>query len=424
MRKKVVCFDLDDTLYKEKSYLVSGYRQIAEAIERQTGANDVLRHMCHLRREGKNVFEEVENEYDGIISKAEMLAIYRKHFPTIILDDGVKGLLEELKNRGCVIGLITDGRSVTQRNKIKALGLFKWIDDEDIIISEEFGSEKPDERNYRYFEKRYPGCRYYYVGDNPQKDFITPNKLGWDTYGIKDLFDENIHNSDFDNVELEKKPKHIVDCASRLACSIVPPLENEYIVPVMEDITREDSLVGTGVIVGDYLVTASHVFYNGKYTELKYRFDDRQFLLKLRDAVFDGHLSENREGYSKDLIVFKANHKGSPFSLNDGNIDDNTVYNSMGYHYDYSSLRTDNLDGIKLLKESIEANNCLLVKASIGNSFHEGNSGCPIYNDDIVYGTLWRGHKSTDRYNGDYRYLIVDARYITEIISSLDESTN
>lgn len=110
--------------------------------------------------------------------------------------------------------------------------------------------------------------------------------------------------------------------------------------------------------------------------------------------------------------------------MNDGNIDDNTAYNSRGYHYDYSSLRTDNLDGIRLLNESIEVNNCLLVKASIGNSFHEGNSGCPIYNDDIVYGTLWRGHKSTDRYNGDYRYLIVDARYITEIISSLDKSTN
>lgn len=424
MRRKVVCFDLDDTLYKEKSFLISGFRKIAEMIEAKSGARDVLYHMCQLRQDGKNVFEVIEDEYGSIITKAEMLTIYREHIPSIVLDDGVEELMEKLQDRGCVIGLITDGRSISQRNKIKALGLTKWIDDENIIISEEFGSEKPDERNYLYFEKRYPGCRYYYVGDNPQKDFVTPNKLGWETFGIRDLFNLNIHTCDLENAGSGKKPMHIVDSALSLIYNIVPPLENEYIVPIMEDVSREETQVGTGVIIGDFLISAAHVFYNGSYQELKYRFDNLQYELKIDEAVYNGHLSENRKDYSPDLIVFKVFHEGSPFILNNSIIKYNTDYHSRAFHYDYNRMRTDILDDLKIQDYPIAEKNCLLLRSSIGNSFHEGNSGCPIFKDDVIYGTLWRGHKSTDRTKGDYRYLFVDARYIAEMISIINKLTN
>ena len=59
-----------------------------------------------------------------------------------------------LRRKNIRLGIISDGRSRTQRNKLRALGL-DWI--EDVVISEEFGSEKPCEANYLYFEKKYPG---------------------------------------------------------------------------------------------------------------------------------------------------------------------------------------------------------------------------------------------------------------------------
>ena len=196
MRRKVVCFDLDDTLYKEVDYLFSGYRKIAKTIEERTGKEDVFQKMCLLRRESKNVFEEIEKEYEGVINKVEMLRIYREHMPTITLEYGVDELLTILKEHGCVLGLITDGRSLSQKNKIKALGLERWFSKDDIVISEEFGSEKPDERNYQYFVERYPKGHYYYVGDNPKKDFLAPNNLGWDSICILDD-GRNIHKQDF-----------------------------------------------------------------------------------------------------------------------------------------------------------------------------------------------------------------------------------
>lgn len=37
----------------------------------------------------------------------------------------------------------------------------------DIIVLEEFGSEKPTEGNYLYFEGKYRDARYIYIEDNP-----------------------------------------------------------------------------------------------------------------------------------------------------------------------------------------------------------------------------------------------------------------
>ncbi len=182
MCKKVVCFDLDDTLFKEIDYLISAYGEIAASV----GHPELAPQMAEWYREGENVFQKL-NQFLGVDTPiADYLKIYRNHYPAISLSYGVEDTLNELKHRGVTLGLITDGRSVGQRNKIKALGLEKWFDDENIIISEEFGSEKTDEKNFKYFEQKYPEHSFVYIGDNPKKDFIVPNRLGWQTVMLKD----------------------------------------------------------------------------------------------------------------------------------------------------------------------------------------------------------------------------------------------
>jgi putative hydrolase of the HAD superfamily len=59
-------------------------------------------------------------------------------------------------------------------------------------ISEETGSPKPNSESYLAIESHYPGCQYLYIGDNPKKDFVTPNKLGWMTYGLRNR-GNNVH---------------------------------------------------------------------------------------------------------------------------------------------------------------------------------------------------------------------------------------
>lgn len=210
MNQLVVCFDLDDTLYKEIDFVKSAYGEIAEKVRHP----EAVPHMLDWYYKGKNVFAELINAYGLEISIGECLRIYHNHYPNISLDVGVKEFLEELKEDGAKLGLITDGRSISQWNKIKALRLDGLFDK--VIISEEFGSEKPDLRNYQAVMDVFPDRKYFvYVGDNPAKDFIAPNQLGWITYCIKNN-GENIHRQDI-SIPAEYMPRYVINTIEEIS---------------------------------------------------------------------------------------------------------------------------------------------------------------------------------------------------------------
>lgn len=202
---KVVCFDLDDTLYKEIDYLHEGYRVIAHKL---WGAdwNRWYLQMIDWYMIGQNPFANI-CEIRKDISIDILLSIYRYEVTELVLPLSEHKLLSRLKGIGIKLGIITDGRQVTQMNKIKALGLDRYFDEDMIIISESFGSEKPCEENYRYFMKKFQECKdFTYVGDNPQKDFVAANTLGWNTICIMDD-GRNIHKQNFE-LEEEYLPQY------------------------------------------------------------------------------------------------------------------------------------------------------------------------------------------------------------------------
>lgn len=214
----VVCFDLDDTLYKEKDYLKSAFKEIAAHIAR-TGNGDFEKNFHILLdafERGNFPFQEINTRLNIEIPTERYIEIYRKHKPDIHLSTDIFETLSVLKKRGCVLGLISDGRSVSQRNKIAALGLGQFFTDDNIVISGELGSEKPAERNYSFFSEKYKNGRFTYIGDNLTKDFVTPNRLGWTTICLLDN-GQNIHKQDFRITKsfwpkyTVKTPKEIID---------------------------------------------------------------------------------------------------------------------------------------------------------------------------------------------------------------------
>jgi putative hydrolase of the HAD superfamily len=204
----VVVFDLDDTLYAERDFVRSGFRAVARAIERQTGKNYLPVLTEWLEAKQDDPFGRLVADYGLAIDKAALVQTYRNHLPDLKLSEPVARLLDGLRVSGKALGILTDGRSVTQRNKIRALGLERWINT--IVISEEFGSSKPDERNYRHFERLYPMRRCVYVGDNLAKDFITPNHLGWQTVCVLDA-GRHIHAQEVGNVAQEAMPQYWIE---------------------------------------------------------------------------------------------------------------------------------------------------------------------------------------------------------------------
>ena len=176
-KRKVVIFDLDDTLFKEVDYLKSAYQEMADDIEARFGIPHLLDEMLTYWQEGRNVFNTIISQYGLPLTVEELLKRYREHVPTLQLDADTSRMLEKL-SQTCVLGMMTDGRSVTQRHKMAALGLEAFFRPDAILISEEIGQTKLSPEPFLRLMDQYPDSVYYYIGDNPQKDFICPNQLG------------------------------------------------------------------------------------------------------------------------------------------------------------------------------------------------------------------------------------------------------
>ena len=187
--KSVICFDLDDTLYNELDYLISAYTEIAKKLEKSEWLV-LLARMLSMYRDNENVFDVINIEYK--VSHKKLLEWYRNHIPSIQLFNGALELINEIKSKNGKLCVITDGRSLTQRNKLNSLKIDNLFDK--IIISEEIGSTKPSIKNFTVIEQSFPNCSYLYIADNLKKDFIAPNQLGWSSIGLLDK-GKNIHNT-------------------------------------------------------------------------------------------------------------------------------------------------------------------------------------------------------------------------------------
>lgn len=191
---KVVAFDLDDTLIPEVLFIKSGIRHIAQLLNKRypylpymrvTGCMDIA---LMTRINHYSALESILKEFglSNSLDMKEIVAEFRGHVPDSSiyhLSPSYIEILQDLKQRGISLALITDGRSLTQRNKIMAAGLYSFFDNSDIYISEEVGHDKFDPDSFLSVMKKHAGAKeFHYVGDNPPKDFLHPSKLGWQTH--------------------------------------------------------------------------------------------------------------------------------------------------------------------------------------------------------------------------------------------------
>lgn len=196
MQNKVVVFDLEDTLYQEIDFLKSGYHAVADYLTKSYGTHDLYAEMLEAYLSGeKDVFQKVLDDHHLTTDKSELLDVYRYHLPQIHLHSKVRSVLEQLKGK-CHLAMVTDGRLQTKRNIINALGLYEFFEWTDVYISDEVGHLKTAPYSFEKIMETYPDCHYIYVGDNPAKDFLVPNRLGWMTVCVLDN-GQNIHPQDF-----------------------------------------------------------------------------------------------------------------------------------------------------------------------------------------------------------------------------------
>jgi putative hydrolase of the HAD superfamily len=191
MERLRIVFDLDDTLYPERMFAISGFRACERWAQDRLGAGQMVERMTGLLDAGhmRSLFEIVLAEALGDAADSHVEAfidVYRTHEPDIALYDDAAPALAHL---GSVspLGLITDGSHAVQAAKVKALGIEPRFTK--VIYTSALGGRgfsKPNPLSYEIMEQAIgaPGDRFVYVGDNPAKDFITPNARGWTSIQI------------------------------------------------------------------------------------------------------------------------------------------------------------------------------------------------------------------------------------------------
>lgn len=178
----VVVFDLDDTLYPEEAYVRSGISATCALAARLYGVDHgpaLLALRDAGQRDWLSALCERLPKGDGV--QDSLLWAYRLHEPQISLAPDVRTLVDLVRTGAAATAIITDGRSITQRLKLRALGLGDLL----AYVSDEYGGrDKPDPARFEAVMADHPADRYLYVADNPAKDFVAPRALGWRTVGV------------------------------------------------------------------------------------------------------------------------------------------------------------------------------------------------------------------------------------------------
>ena len=186
---KAVIFDLDDTLYEEKEFVMSGFKAVSEYISEKHNLENskILKILQHdfekgLRKKNFNVLLQKLNLTGE--SADNLVKIYRKHLPALTLFSDAEHILPKLKSE-FKLGLMTDGHITTQENKIKALGI---KDNFNAIIINDLakGISKADKQPFSDIlsQLKIEPENTVFIGDNPLKDFAGAKSLGIHTIKI------------------------------------------------------------------------------------------------------------------------------------------------------------------------------------------------------------------------------------------------
>jgi len=189
---QAIVFDLDDTLYPERDYVLSGFKAVAGWAELNLGIPSAcgLRELTSLFEEG--VRGDTFNLWlarRGLAPAAivpDLLRVYREHEPELSAFAEVESVMSGLGGR-YRLGLVSDGYLGVQQRKWKALGLEGYFDA--VVFSDELGREhwKPSPRPFEAVLERLgaEACAAVYVADNPAKDFYGARALGMFTVRVR-----------------------------------------------------------------------------------------------------------------------------------------------------------------------------------------------------------------------------------------------
>ncbi|NJK79923.1 MAG: HAD family hydrolase [Chloroflexaceae bacterium] len=199
-RWHAIIFDLDDTLYPEQAYVLSGFRAVAQwaAVHLDIPAVQGYAELHQLFQQG--VRGDTFNRWlhlhslDADALVPQLVQVYREHTPLLEPFPEIPALLDRLCNT-CRLGLVSDGYLAVQQRKFAALGLGHAF--QAVVFSDQWGRQawKPSVQPFQAVvqQLRIAPDQAVYIADNPTKDFLGARQIGMATIRVQWVGGEYAH---------------------------------------------------------------------------------------------------------------------------------------------------------------------------------------------------------------------------------------
>ena len=182
---KAIVFDLDDTLYPERQYALSGFAAVADWAEGSLGipSEQGYAELKAYFNDGVrgDTFNRLLRTHDLEPDRwvPEMVKCYRDHTPNLKPYPETHSVLQRLRGN-YRLGLITQGHKASQQRKLEALGLTETFEAVMILGEQDRQDWKPSQVPFARLleELELEGHQAAYIGDNPLKDFVGARRLG------------------------------------------------------------------------------------------------------------------------------------------------------------------------------------------------------------------------------------------------------
>lgn len=196
-RKKAILFDVDDTLYDQTVPFKEAYaqyfgdkpvipaeviypvtRKYSDQVYSQAMSGQITMEELYIYRVQK-AFEE----YNITITVEEALVfqkVYADRQRHIHMSETMEKILTYCSGK-VELGIITNGPSAHQWNKVKSLQAERWIPQGNIFVSGDVGAEKPERKIFDHAKRtmKLENAEIWFVGDSYELDVKGAVNAGW-----------------------------------------------------------------------------------------------------------------------------------------------------------------------------------------------------------------------------------------------------
>lgn len=223
---KGVVFDLDHTLFDRyatlRTVLPEMYKRMRESIPSDFSLEDFIERFINVEKQhiyngwtytAQQIIEQGVfingTKYQDVIE-----CLYTYCWPQVAVKfPFTEPMLVKLREMGLKIGILTNGESYTQRDKIRLLNIEPFVDE--IVICSDIGTQKPDLKAFEVISERIgiEPQNLLFVGDNPLNDVEGSRNAGYIPVWVKTIghwYFDDIKRCEFE-VETVAEIPEIVD---------------------------------------------------------------------------------------------------------------------------------------------------------------------------------------------------------------------